>query len=271
MAEPDFPVVVPHDGGMNSRTWWVTDTAGDRWLAKWVPDDALVPLTAAVAAASLAAGSGLLTGRAARPVEAWDGGELALLEIVPGAPLAGEADGDQDRIGRTLATAHLATRGHVVPGALPWHWVDPSSPTLAIDPAVREAVRSAVAAVAALPALVTGACHGDPEPGAFLADDTRTGLIDWGSPVNGPLLFDVASAAMYLGGISSAGVMLEAYAEAAGPATPDLAHLETMLRFRWAVQADYFAGRLAAHDLTGIDSADGNREGFADARTALLR
>lgn len=268
MAEPDFQTVEPHHGGMNSRTWWVTDAAGDRWLAKWVPDGALVPMTAAVAAADLAARSGILTGRVGRPVHAWDGGELAVLEVVPGTPLDGASDDDQARIGRTLADVHRATAGHVVPGALPWHWVDPAS--VETDPDLHAAVREAVTAIDALDALVTGVGHGDPTPEAFLADGPTTGLIDWGSPVNGPLLYDVASAAMYLGGVTSAATMVASYAAAGGPATPDLAHLDAMLRFRWAVQADYFAHRLAVDDRTGIGSEDDNLSGFDDARRALL-
>ena len=31
-----------------------------------------------------------------------------------------------------------------------------------------------------------------------------------------------------------------------------------MLRFRWAVQADYFAHRIADHDLTGISGPADN-------------
>ena len=42
-----------------------------------------------------------------------------------------------------------------------------------------------------------------------------------------------------------------------------------MLRMRWAVQADYFARRIATNDLTGIASPDENEEGLEDARAAL--
>jgi homoserine kinase type II len=45
--------------------------------------------------------------------------------------------------------------------------------------------------------------------------------------------------------------------------------LAPMLRFRWAVQADYFARRIAVGDLTGIADAAGNEKGLADARRAL--
>jgi hypothetical protein len=45
--------------------------------------------------------------------------------------------------------------------------------------------------------------------------------------------------------------------------------LAVMVRFRWAVQADYFARRIATGDLTGIDSAAENENGLADAQAGL--
>ena len=39
-----------------------------------------------------------------------------------------------------------------------------------------------------------------------------------------------------------------------------------MLRLRWAVQADYFARRVATDDLTGIDGPAENEKGLEDAR-----
>jgi homoserine kinase type II len=45
--------------------------------------------------------------------------------------------------------------------------------------------------------------------------------------------------------------------------------LLAMLRFRWAVQADYFARRTVAGDLTGIADATGNEAGLEDARRGL--
>ena len=45
--------------------------------------------------------------------------------------------------------------------------------------------------------------------------------------------------------------------------------MPVMLRFRWAVQADYFARRIAQNDLTGIDSPAGNEHGLADAHRHL--
>jgi hypothetical protein len=42
-----------------------------------------------------------------------------------------------------------------------------------------------------------------------------------------------------------------------------------MLRFRWAVRADYFARRITENDLTGIAGPEENEKGLEDARRAL--
>jgi homoserine kinase type II len=42
-----------------------------------------------------------------------------------------------------------------------------------------------------------------------------------------------------------------------------------MLRFRWAVQANYFAWRIAGNNLTGISGPQDNEKGLEDARRFL--
>jgi homoserine kinase type II len=125
-----------------------------------------------------------------------------------------------------------------------------------------------LAEVVGLPALTWGRLHTDPAPEAFLHDAASgvTGLIDWAGACPGPLLYDVASAVMYLGGVSAAEPFLAAYL----PVSPlrELAHLPTWLRYRGAVQASYFADRILRADLTGTDPA-GNRRGLAHGRAMM--
>jgi hypothetical protein len=45
--------------------------------------------------------------------------------------------------------------------------------------------------------------------------------------------------------------------------------LPPMLRFRWAVQANYFAWRISVNNLTGIDGPQDNEKGLADVRRSL--
>jgi hypothetical protein len=76
---------------------------------------------------------------------------------------------------------------------------------------------------------------------------------------------------MYLGGPDSAAGMVEAYLGCGALSRAEAEEgLAPMLRFRWAVQADYFARRIIENDLTGIAGPQDNEKGLEDARRALL-
>jgi homoserine kinase type II len=193
----------------------------------------------------------------------------------PGDPLTGQDERQRRLIGTTLGRVHQALSGLAVPATQRFHWVDPAAPHLSLRPWLRPAVADAVAAVE-LPgprAWSTGLLHADPAPEAFRLDPAtgRCGIIDWSTALYGPLLYDLASAVMYLGGPDSAADMTEAYL-ACGPLSRAEAEdgLAPMLRFRWAVQADYFARRITGNDLTGITGPHENEKGLEDARRALL-
>jgi homoserine kinase type II len=114
--------------------------------------------------------------------------------------------------------------------------------------------------------LTYGVLHGDPAPEFFLLDPAtgRAGLLDCGAGGTGPLLYDVAAAVVYAGGTDTSGELLDGYL-AAGPVTEDELHaaLPVLLRFRWAVQADLSAQRLAGGEQAGA------REALGRARRAL--
>jgi Ser/Thr protein kinase RdoA (MazF antagonist) len=96
-----------------------------------------------------------------------------------------------------------------------------------------------------------------------------TGLIDWTGARRGPVLYDVASAVMYLGGPTGAAAFLRTYRTHGPLGTDELSLLDAFRRFRWVVQAAYFAWRLTARDLTGLADPDGNEKGLDDARRGL--
>jgi homoserine kinase type II len=110
--------------------------------------------------------------------------------------------------------------------------------------------------------------HGDPAPEAFLRQpDGEIALIDWGSFMTGPVLYDVASAVMYVGHEEH---VINAYLAE----LPDLAGeipsgLPALLRFRHAVQAAYFAWRIATDVQTGVTPDNDNAKGLSDARRWL--
>lgn len=270
--------VTTHDGGMGSRTWFV-DLDGHRWVAK-----AVAPVDGGQFTAGLAIATRLeLVGiSAGAPVPAADGrlavdigsGRLALLTWVPGQPLTGQTTTEQELIGRTLAAVHKALAGVRVAEARRFHWVYPQAAHLEIRPWLRPAVTSALRKLsAAVPDDMTwGLLHADPAPEAFRLDPStgRCGVIDWSYAIEGPLLYDLASAVMYVGGPDHSATLIDAYLDT-GPIGADEAArgLAPMLTFRWAVQADYFAWRIAQGNLTGISGRHENEKGLEDARRAL--
>lgn len=98
-----------------------------------------------------------------------------------------------------------------------------------------------------------------------------TALIDWSGATHGPVLYDVASAVMYLGGPEAAAPFLATYRAASVVDADELAHLDTLRRLRFVVQGTYFARRLAIDDRTGLTGRAGNEEGLAHARRGLAR
>lgn len=268
--------VRPHHGGMNSATWFVTANQSTnqsanqkRYVAKaaagWFPGG--IAVADALARRGFASGAPVRTTDGRLTVEVGGdkhGERLALLTFVAGAPLT---SADQHAIGTTLAEAHRLLRDVGVAGEVGMDWVDPDAAHLGLRPWLRGAVAGAVQDLAAAGPLTTGLLHADPAPEAFVG---RDGLIDWGVAMRGPLLYDVASALMYLG--EDGQTFLAAYRD--GGTIPDAElrdALPVLLRFRYAVQADYFARRIATGDLTGIADAADNEQGLEDARRGLAR
>ena len=267
----------PLGGGMNSETWHV-EHEGASFVAKLVPPAGVEGLAAGCEVAARLADAGFVTGRPVpsrdgRPVvPAPDGSGLALLEHVSGRELEGESQDEQVWMAEVLAGVHAATDPAPGPATATFaaDWLAPDGPGV-------EAHGWLVAAIAGVRAetdplaLTWATLHADPAPEAFVHDDATgvTGLIDWAGSARGPVLYDVASAVMYLGGTEHATAFLDTY-RARGPLLDDeMLHLDAFRRVREVVQGVYFAGRLASDDLTGgIERAD-NEKGLADARRRL--
>jgi Ser/Thr protein kinase RdoA (MazF antagonist) len=266
--------VRPLAGGINSETWLV-EHQGSTYVAKRVARTALDDLVAGCEVATSLAEAGFVTGR---PVPTADGSlvvaehALALLEYVPGRELEGETAEEQRWIAGTLAGIHLAGGPAAGPRGIRFmaDWLTPELAGVQAHPWLLEVVEAVLAETDPLP-VTWSVLHTDPAPEAFLHDDSTgvTGLVDWTGARRGPVLYDVASAVMYLGGREPATTFLATY-QAAGPLGHDeMQHLDAFRRFREAIQGTYFAWRLAAHDLTGgIDQAE-NEKGLHDARRRL--
>lgn len=258
---------------MNSVTWTV-NLGEIRYIAKAVPFAEQSHFEAGLAASEQLHHAGFTSGRPIRsaagqlsePVRDY---ALALLEFVPGRPLDCRDPLDQQWWGDRLGAAHRALAGFGHPGLPAWHWVRPQAQHLGIEDWIRPAVTAAVQDLQRLQVrdrLTFGVLHGDPYHGAFRLDveTGRIGVIDWGAVVRGPMVYDIASAVMYAGGIDQASELIAAYAATeVVPSAEVTAALPAMLRFRWAVQADYFAARVHR------DPCEENLTGLHDARIAL--
>lgn len=277
----DGVLLTPHDRGMNSRTWLVDDGAA-RWVAKAVPTDAGRRFAGGLAVATLVEAAGIPAG-APRPatdgrlVVPTEDAMVGLLRYVPGDELEDRDDPLARRtIGETLGRAHLALRGAATADADRFHWLDVAAPHLDLRDWLRPGITAALDAYRRIPpdSMTWGLLHSDPAPEAFRLDPATggCGVIDWDTALVGPLMYDVASAVMYVGGPRRAEPLLEAYSLTNALDSSEIERtLRAMLRVRWAVQADYFARRTAANDLTGIAGPEENEQGLEDARRALAR
>ncbi|MGN6792884.1 MAG: phosphotransferase enzyme family protein [Streptosporangiaceae bacterium] len=270
--------VTVHHGGMGSATWIVNHGDAKR-VAKLVALHAGSQFAHALELASQLERSGIPAGA---PVPAMDGslavdvgtGWLALLGWVPGDPLTGRSGPERELIGNTLGTVHRTLTTCSADGANRFHWVDPGASYLHLRPWLRPAISAALDALEAANtgSMTWGLLHADPAPDAFRLDPEtrRCGVIDWSYFLYGPLLYDLASAVMYVGGAANAGDLVDAYLRRGLMDAAEIdAGLGSMLRFRWAVQANYFAWRIAENDLTGVSGPLDNENGLEDARRAL--
>ncbi|MEV6417329.1 phosphotransferase [Kribbella sp. NPDC051718] len=254
-------------GGMNSQTWLVTSN-GVRYVAKSVPGEDSRFEPGLELAARLARG-GLITGAPipshdGRLVERWGDRQLAVLEYVGGIPLLAAPE-DQQAVGTTLARVHQISQAPAGDLEKWFELLTDFDAYLDLEPWIRPAVEAALDGVRVLNNLTWAGLHGDPATEAFLRQpDGEIALIDWGSFMTAPLLYDVASAVMYVGTDEH---VVPAYLAV----LPELAtELDTGLpafwRFRQAVQASYFAWRVATNVQTGLTTDDGNHLGLTDAR-----
>jgi homoserine kinase type II len=269
----------PLDGEPTTSTRTVA--VGDRrYLAVLVAGGERRRFEAGLAAAEHLDRQGVDTGA---PVRAADGalsvpvGEhvLALVVFVPGRPLDGADPVDQQWWGDRLGAAHRGLAGFRHPGLAEWHPLRPDAPYLSCAGWLRPAITGAVTALTKLQItdrLTVGPLHGDPHPAAFRLDhDTgRIGLVSWRYAGFGPLMYDVASAVRHAGGPDRARELLAAYAAAGPVPVAEIeGSLDTLLRFRWALEADAYAHALVTGDLTPADT-DRCRAGLDETRTALL-
>ncbi|MEV5966180.1 phosphotransferase [Kribbella sp. NPDC051952] len=255
-------------GGMNS-TAWLAAADGWRVVLKSVDagDSAFAP---GLELAARLDDAGVITGRPrpstrGRLVEYVEDRQIAVLEYVDGVPLT---SADAAAIGTVLGRVHTVSAAE--PGNLDdWlHLVTQFDKYLDLEPWIRPAVEGALDGVKVLDGLSWAWLHGDPSAEAFLRQSNgEVALIDWGSAMYAPILYDVASAVMYTGKPDH---LVPAYLDRRPNLAAELERgLTPFLHLRWAVQAAYFAWRCTQDIRTGITNPAENHKGLSDARRSF--
>jgi Ser/Thr protein kinase RdoA (MazF antagonist) len=280
--------VTPLPGGWNSATWLVA-TAQGRYVAKLVDGPGGAGLASGMRVAEFLAARGLACGA---PVRTRDGeltarlpeGSLALLRHEPGTPPDLAVPEQVRRAGRVLARAHQALRDFPA-GAdpryrWPWEWVGQCLDTIAMPAHVNAAARRIwpqIVATVERHRLPVSVIHADPGPGGFLlrgdgdGDDARDALIDWATPLRGPLLYDLACFAVITrpAGPQVARWFTEGYAAQMPAAGPQLAYLDCLVKARWLANAIYFSARIERGINRGPGSLAANHDGLAAAYAGM--
>lgn len=266
--------LTPLAGGMNSRTWLVGH-GPSTYVVKHVPASQVAELVSGCEVASTLASAGLVTGQPVPTLEgrlAVDELGLALLHHVPGRELTGGTDEEQRWMGATLAGVHAAGGPAPGPGTSTFmgDWLSPRLPGVAMHSWLLHAIETVRDETDSLE-VTWSVVHTDPAPEAFVHDERTgvTGLIDWAGATRGPVLYDVASAVMYLGGSDEATAFLAAYRRHGPLGETEMRLVDAFRRFRWAVQGAYFARRIAKEDLAGVSDRDENEVGLDRARRGL--
>ncbi len=280
--------VSPLPTGWMSRAWAV-QAGGGAYVVRLVDHSARQPLEAGLAAAAHLRGRGFAIGE---PIRTLGGaltaktpfGAVGLVRRVAGSMLDGHDPVDQQWWGDRLGAAHRALEGFRHPGLQRWHWLHPDAAHLAVEPWLRPAIVEAVAAMTRLTVadrLTYGVLHGDPAAEAFVVDGRSgsCGLLDWGACATGPLVYDLACAVGYAGGAERAAELIDGYIAARAVDREEVeSALPVLVRFRWAVQADWYARRLAIGAETrdtprpepySPDNPAADRAGLHAARDAL--
>jgi Ser/Thr protein kinase RdoA (MazF antagonist) len=277
--------VTPVAGGWNSSTWLVA-ADGEQYVAKLVDHLDAEGLDAGLRVAEFAAARGLPCGA---PVRTGAGAltvglpqaVLALLRYVPGTPPDLSRPDQVRRAGRVLGRAHKILReypaGDEPRWRWPWEWVTRCLDTVAmparVSAAARRAWQDAVTA-ADDHQMTISFIHADPGPDSFLlsgGDAGQDALIDWATPLRGPLLYDLASFAVLTksAGPAAARWFTEGYAAEMPQIGQELDGLRPMMQARWVAHAIYFASRIERGIERGPAARVSNKEGLATAYQAM--
>ena len=279
--------VAPLSGGLNSTVWSVRAADGRRYVAKLADVESAAGFRSGLRVARRAAQHGFRSGP---PVPLPDGslslvvpgGELAVLEHVPGRRPDPAVEADLVRTGSVLARAQSTVEGERPcldrELAWPWPWAETALSGIPMPTGLRDAAGRALEdarRVTERDGLPVQVVHGDPAFDAFVLapgtvpDRRRDGMIDWAATMGAPALYDLGTvAAVNADHPDRLQAVLRGYLAAAPGRAAELHRLPAFTRLRWMCVALYFADRIARGIVRGADTG-ANHRGLAEAHHRL--
>ena len=272
-------------GGFTSHAWRL-ETSDRRFLAKLAyqpPSDVENGLRAAaiVAKTGLNTGVPVLTRNAelVRLVEypIQQSHALAVLQFIEGQPLDWRADGSLTIVGNTLGTIHRALLDDSsleLPDQLFSYLLKDDA--WGRHPELQLLLTRAVDAVRTFEArqrVAYGPIYGDGLQVRIDPRDGSVGVIDWGTVSFGPLVFDLALAAVAARGARhrDLGELWASYFEQGPVRQEELDGLRSYEALMWARSAKYFAYRIQHGVMLGDARPGANERSLARALAALHR
>ncbi|GGY04317.1 phosphotransferase enzyme family protein [Streptomyces minutiscleroticus] len=250
------------DQGYNSHTWQVAN-GERRYVLKAVPKSHGAGFAAGLGVARGVAEQGILSGTPNTTTT----GDLVVLEGDWCWGLLDYMDGERvDRtdaeqmriVGGTLAAIHRALVDHPVPaGVITWpqiDWLLAENEALKPYPWIQRAMREALEVIP--DDLTLGVVHGDPRVTEFRIKNGTGGLLDWGEVMYGPHVFDVASTLIYLDDEADKESFLRGYLATSVIDASQLAYVDVMRKFRYAVEAWFFAHRESLQITLGQEAGE---------------
>jgi Ser/Thr protein kinase RdoA (MazF antagonist) len=272
------------EGGFTSEVWLV-EAKGERFVAKYAYQSQ-EGFEVGLYAAELAEQYGITSGAPLRtkegalslPVEGLHGQNepLAILRFVAGEPLqVSEPDAASlygHLLGRMQRILLDGFGERYIANLLDFILEDDQA--VADQPGLARLIHETVTTIRhfELYHLVTyGVIWGDRMEIMREKETRQVGVIDWGTIEYGPLLFDVALAALWLfpEGSPAYEEFLSAYLAEAPISESELEGLNYYKALLWARQARFFAYRVAANVMLGDANPNGNAENLARSRQEL--
>lgn len=240
-------------GGVTADVWLVTDSCGERYVAKFIYDSRSAAEAGLRTAEQVEANSDLVAGA---PLRTHDGELTVMLPSVPGErhPLAllrhvagtPAVLGPEERADLLVDVQAALARTHVPTAHKVFDYLSDDSIDIAYADQIRPILHECVDQVLTTEGLAWGTCYGD-RPEA-IRTERGIGIVDWGGVLHAPVLWDVAQWMRSLEREEDRQLFLSAYRAKTALPAGELTHLGKLTRLCSAHELRFRAFRVLRAD-----------------------